>query len=269
MGGDLERHAAFVDIHCHLLPELDDGAENWIEAVEMARIAVDDGITHSILTPHQLGGYRENTASRIRQKASEFRRRLQDAQIKLHVAVGGDVRIEPDIVERLDDDEVLTLADRKQYVLLELPHELYFPLEPLLERLQRQGLTGVLSHPERNQGILANPTVVSDLVDAGCLMQLTAGSVTGAFGPQAAQLSEAMLRDGLVHVVATDAHGINARRPRMSRAYETIVALIGQEAADQLCCSNPRRIFYGELVQAGRQTPTRVRRRWFRLARST
>ena len=235
----------------------------------MARIAVDDGITHSILTPHQLGGYRQNTAARIRQQASEFRRRLQEAQIELDLAVGGDVRIEPDIAERLDDDCVLTLADRKQYVLLELPHELYFPLEPLLARLQRQGLTGVLSHPERNQGIVANPTVVSGLVDAGCLMQLTAGSVTGAFGPQAAHLSESMLRDGLIHLVATDAHGVNARRPKMSRAYDKIVSLIGEESAAQLCCINPRRIFDGEVVQAGRQPKNRSRRRWFGLARST
>lgn len=265
----MERRAAFVDIHCHLLPELDDGASNWNESLEMARMAVEDGFTHAIVTPHQLGAYRENTGKRIRQQATEFRRRLLEAQIELNIAVGGDVRIEPDIVKQLNDGQVLSLADQGRHVLLELPHELYFPLEPLLTSLDRNGYTGILSHPERNHGILADPRILRGLVAAGCLMQLTASSLVGAFGTASAQLSEFMLREGLVHAIATDAHGVRTRRPKISHAFDRVVQLVGEEMAYELCCHNPRRIFAGEAVSVGGRRSIRRQRRWFGFARSS
>jgi len=174
------------------------------------------------------------------------------------VLPGADVRVEPDMIRLAQNGEVVTLADRGRHVLLELPHELYLPLDRLLPQLERAGLVGILSHPERNEGIRAKPGVLEPLVDAGCLLQLTAGSLTGTFGRQVQHFSEALIERGLVHFVATDAHGATARRPLMRRAFERVAELAGVEAACEVCCRNPACVAEGRDVAPGR----RRRRSW-------
>ncbi|MCA9185549.1 MAG: CpsB/CapC family capsule biosynthesis tyrosine phosphatase [Pirellulaceae bacterium] len=256
----------FVDIHCHLLPGIDDGAQNWDETLAMAKMAVDDGITTIIATPHQLGNYETNTGDQIRKLTAETRQFLLDHQVPLRVLPGADVRIEDDMVAMIRRWEVLTLGDHGRHVLLELPHELYFPLEPVLNELARFNMVGILSHPERNQGLLARPEVLPGLVDAGCLMQVTAGSLVGTFGPRPQQLSEWMLSHGLVHIMATDAHSPKTRRPKLARAYRRVAELQNEETASALCCEHPAAVAAGRDVPLGRwqnegQHDDRARRR--------
>ncbi len=123
----------------------------------MARLAVADGIRTVIVTPHQLGSFGHNSADQIRSQTHLLQQRLAQDQVPLELLSGADVRIEPDLPERIRDGHVLTLADRGRHVLLELPHELYVPLDGLLRRLQAINCVGILSHPERNLGILADP----------------------------------------------------------------------------------------------------------------
>jgi protein-tyrosine phosphatase len=215
----------------------------------MARMAVDDGTTTIIATPHQLGSYAQNDAKSIRQKVTQINALLQQQHIPLTVLPGADVRIEADMLDRLRSDKVLTLGDQKKHVLLELPHEMYFPLEPVLQELARLKMTGILSHPERNHGLLKNPDLIGGLVDAGCLMQITAGSLTGTFGPQCQELATDMISRRQVHFVATDAHGSRARRPLLRRAYDLVAELGGSNMAVQVCCSNPSLVARGEHVE--------------------
>ncbi len=242
----------FVDIHCHLLPGIDDGAEDWDESLAMAELAVADGMQTIICTPHQLGNHRQNLAVDIRERVRHLDTLLRQQGIPLRVLPGADVRVEPDLSARLQADEVLTLADRGRHVLLELPHELYLPLEPILDALRGWGIQGILSHPERNRGILRQPSLLSPLVAAGCLMQVTAGSLLGTFGPSVQQLAQTILREGRCHFLATDAHGATARRPRLQAAYRRAAELVGGAAADVMCCENPSRVIRGESV------PTKV-----------
>lgn len=242
----------FVDIHCHLLPGIDDGAKSWDESLAMARMAVADGIETIVLTPHQLGGFEHNSGDLIRRTTKELQRILKENEIPLQVFPGADVRIENDLAERLQSGEVLTLADRNKYVLLELPHELYFTLEPLLEQLRGISMTGILTHPERNQGLLKQPGQIEALVQGGCLMQITAGSLLGAFGPQAHDFSQWMLSEGLVHFVATDAHGVKSRRPLMRRAHDRVANFVDEEMADIVCRRNPSWAIEGREIPPGR-----------------
>jgi protein-tyrosine phosphatase len=168
------------------------------------------------------------------------------------------------MIRKIHDGEVLTLADHGRYVLLEMPHELYFPLERLLRDLERSGMVGVLSHPERNQGVLAKPGVLGPLVDAGCLLQVTAASLMGTFGPRVRGLGEWMVREGLAHFVATDAHGSKMRRPLMKQAHERITAIAGVRTADALCCENPARVVANREVAPGRHKPKPRAASWFR-----
>ena len=252
-GDVVSDNPCFVDIHCHMLPGLDDGPVNLGVSLAMAEIAVADGIQAVVVTPHQLGTYGRNRGATIRAFAVRFQSELQQRGISLRVLPGADVRIEPDLVSKLEAGEVLTLADRRRHVLLELPHELYVPLQGLLRKLDAAGIVGILSHPERNQGLLREPQLVADLVDAGCLMQVTAGSLVGSFGAQIRDFSAWLIEEGLVHFVATDAHGTTSRRPRISPAFERIADLAGDRYAQELCCVNPSAIAAGRDIAGGRR----------------
>ena len=238
----------FVDIHCHLLPGIDDGATSWDVSLEMARMAVAGGIGTVIVTPHQLGMFNENRGQMVRERTTELQRRIQQADIPLRVMPGADVRIEPELIDGLRSGDTLSLADHGRHVLLELPHELYFPLEPVLDSLQRINMIAILSHPERNQGLLSQPRITAMLAERGCLMQVTCGSLLGRFGTQSQTMSEWMIRKGLVHFLATDAHGVKSRRPQMRRAFQRAVELASSAIAVEICCRNPAAVADGNDV---------------------
>jgi protein-tyrosine phosphatase len=255
---------SFVDIHCHILPGLDDGARDWNESLAMAQLAAEDGTATVIATPHQLGGYGRNQRDAIRLQVGELKQRLADAGVPLMVLPGADVRVDDQLVEQLRSGNVLTLGDHGRHILLELPHELYFPLEPVVERLARHNIVPILSHPERNEGILRRPDVLDSLVGAGCLLQITAGSLCGSFGEPCQRLAEALVAGGLAHFVATDGHGAKARRPLMRRAYERVIELVGVEMAAALCCHNPALVAGGQPVPTRCDTTQGAQRSWWR-----
>ena len=219
----------------------------------MARQAVEDGIDTIIVTPHQLGSYSVNRGDSIRQLVRETREFMVQHQLPLRIEPGADVRIEPEMIAGLESGEILSLADLRQHVLLELPHELYFSIDRVLDQLKRQGMTGILSHPERNQGILQRPELVEPLVRHGCLMQITAASLVGTFGKDCQEMSEWLLKRGLVHFIATDAHTTRTRRPNLSDAFAIAADIVGVEIARDLCCINPA------CVADGKEVPPLIR----------
>lgn len=256
----------FVDIHCHLLPGVDDGARSWDETREMAQMAVTNGIKTIIATPHQGGTFAHNSAEVIQARVAECQALLDEHRIALRVLAGADVRLSEDLMRDIVRGATMTLANHRRHLLLDLPHERYVPMEHLLNDLAKAGIAAILSHPERNQGLLKKRALVERLVDQGCLMQVTSGSLLGTFGPNCQDLAVWMLARGLVHFVATDAHGMHSRRPLLHRVYEKLVELVGREEAIALCCRNPAQVASGEEVTPGRRT-VRVHEnlaRWFR-----
>jgi protein-tyrosine phosphatase len=247
----VNRSEPFVDIHCHLLPGLDDGASNREEALAMAEMAVADGIGTIVATPHQLGSNAKNSGEHIRTAAVEFQRLLDERRVPLRVLPGADVRIEPDLPQKIRSGEVVTLGDHRRHVLLELPHDVYVPLDRLLTELAAARLVGILSHPERNRGILHQPSVVRPLVERGCLLQITAGSLTGAFGSQVQKFASSLVEQGLVHFVSTDAHSTKTRPPTLGPAFEQLVELTGKNVALDLCCRHPAAVAAGDVVPPG------------------
>ena len=242
---------SFTDIHCHIVPGIDDGSANLAESLTMARMAGADDTKSLIATPHQLGTNSGISAEAIRQGVADLQTALDAEGIGVAVVPGADVRIEPELPKLVKQGKVLTLADRGKHVLLELPHETYFPLEPLLAALARQGLVGILSHPERNRGIIKNPNVMWDVVEAGGLLQITAGSLTGAFGRSPQKIAELCVEERLVHFIASDAHDTKNRPFGMRGAYDTIIEMADKELANLVCCENPARVFEGDDVEGG------------------
>ncbi len=251
-----------VDIHCHLLPGIDDGAADLEASLAMAVMSVSQGVETIVLTPHQLGAFDHNRGDDIRRRTTELQSEINARGIPLKILPGADVRIEDSMMARLLEGDVLTLGDHGKHVLLELPHELYFPLEPVLDALHRHGMVGILSHPERNGGLLARQDLIAPLVDYGCLMQVTSGSLVGGFGPDSQAMAERMVKQGLVHFLSTDGHSPKRRRPRLGEGLAAATRLVGEEAAQAWCADNPRAVAEGREVTPGRTRVTAARRGW-------
>jgi len=246
--------ATFVDIHCHLVPGIDDGAQTWQDTLAMGRIAVQSGTHTIVVTPHQLGNFRQNTGEVIRERTRQLQQFLEQHEIPLRVLPGGDVRIEEDMLTGIANGSVMTLADHRKHVLLELPHEIYFPIESIVDELKTMGIQGVLSHPERNMGLLAKPELLAPLVDRGCLMQVTCGSLMGTFGSASQRMAEFMMREGLVHFLASDGHSPKRRRPHMHHGFRRATELVGEGMATEICSRNPGLVAGGHFVDPGRRT---------------
>ena len=246
-----------------MIPNIDDGSANITESIVMAKIAFRDGTTSLIATPHQLGTNSHVSAEAIINGVSKLQSAFHKEDILVSVRPGADIRIDPELPKLLKQGKVLTLADRSKHVLLELPHDTYYPIDQLLKSLRKQGLVGILSHPERNRGIIKNPDVMWDVVEAGGLLQITAASLTGAFGSSCQEIAELAVDEGLIHFIASDAHDTKHRPFGMREAYNTICDMAGEKLADLVCCENPARVFEGDDVKGGLvgKTATRYRQK--------
>lgn len=255
----------FFDIHSHLLPGLDDGAADLAQSLAMARQAVAEGVEMALCTPHQGGRYRATHAAAIREAVKRLRAALAEARIPLEIGVGGDVRIEADLPQRLAAGEIATLNDHGRHVLLELPHEVYWPLDTLAAQLARRGVTGILTHPERNAEIAARPQLLDEVIAAGCLVQITADSLLGRFGPLAERVSRRWLAKGQVHFVAGDAHDTAYRPFRGRQAFARIAEWTDSDTAEALLSRNPKAVIEGREIPPLPSVVTSRKRRWWSL----
>jgi len=247
---------ALIDIHCHLLPDLDDGAASWGESLLMAQIAAADGIDQVIVTPRQLGSYSHNHADYIRQRTEQLRVQLHERGLQLDIYPGAEVWLQADLPQRLADGEILTLADRHKHLLVELPQVDDAVTDSVLDAILAQGITPILAHPERHSWVMHDPTQLERRVERGCLVQITAGSIMGLFGAETQQFAESLLHEDLVHFVASAAHGARSRRPLLQRAWARTAEMIGEERAHRLFGRHPALVLEGADIQ-----PIRVRRK--------
>lgn len=239
--------AAFIDVHCHCLPGLDDGPRDVSAALTLCRALAADRIATVVATPHQLGRYDGRyDAKTIREAVKQLNGLLTEAQVPLNILPGADIRIDERIEELVRSDEIVTVADGGRYLLLELPHEVFIDPEMLLARLTEGGLCGVITHPERHTFLAEHPQYVRRWVSYRPCLQITAGSFLGGFGRRSQEAAWAFLQEPLPLVVATDAHDTAGRAPCMSQAYRLLRRYIGRDEADILCVENPRRLVAGE-----------------------
>lgn len=240
-----------VDVHCHCLPGLDDGPETMDDALDLCRALVNDGITTAVASPHQLGVYDGyNTAELIRETIPQLVEALAAAGIPLEIFPGADVRVDERLAKLVDRDEVLTVADGRRHLLLELPHQMFVDPLPVIRELSDRGIQTIMTHPERHRYLAGGVDRIASWVKAGAVVQITAGSLLGDFGGVANQESWRLLHAGLVSIVATDAHDAERRPPRLTAAFESLAAELGAEAARAICLDNPLRVLHGELVPA-------------------
>lgn len=243
-----------IDLHCHILPGLDDGAADLAMSIEMARIAAADGITMLACTPHISPGVYENSGTKIQAAVEVFARILDRHGISLELAAGADVHIAPDLIAKLQSGEAARLGNSR-YFLFEPPHDVLPPkIDSFLFSILAAGFTPILTHPERLSWIEQHFPLVRRLAGSGVLIQLTAGSITGQFGKRARYWSDRMIDEGMVDIVASDAHDTTSRPPVLSKARDRVARHWGEETAVRFVLINPLHIL-GDKVLPESATP--------------
>jgi protein-tyrosine phosphatase len=229
-----------IDIHHHCLPGVDDGPHTLAESIDLCRMAADEGIETIIATPHVLRGRWKNTSrAQLLSILDELRGKVGETP---RIILGSEYFFAHDMDEMLRTESIIPLAGGR-YVLVEFASNAIPPLirDPLY-RVQLDGWMPVIAHPERNIVFQAKPEILASLIRIGVKTQVTTGSVTGEFGPDAQAAAVDWLKRGWVHVMATDAHNTTKRPPRFRAARERIVALVGEQIAQALFVDNPKSI---------------------------
>lgn len=252
-----------IDLHCHILPGIDDGPRDLKESITMSRVAFNDGIRTIVATPHTLNGIFVNELEKILSLVEKLQNTLLKNNIGLRIVPGADVHVNYNILELIRQGKAVTINNQGCYILLEFPHNHVPPRIPeQVFELKLNGITPIFTHPERNAAIQEDLGIILRLVEQGALTQITSMSITGEFGPQAYKCAHEMLKHNLVHIVASDAHSSRGRLPLLSRAVEKASEIVGPEFARATVTTIPQAIIDGESL-SGLPEPIKPKRSFF------
>ena len=254
-----------IDLHCHILPGIDDGSKDDATSLAMARIAADDGIRTLACTPHIYPGLYENDANGIRARVASLQGKLDAAGIALKLTFGADAHLTPELLGRVRNGTAPTLHGGR-YFLLEPSHHVAPPrFDESVFNFTMAGYVPLITHPERLSWIEGKYAVFEALARSGAWIQITAGSLTGRFGSIAQYWAERMLDDGIVHVIATDAHGVKHRAPLLAEGMLAAERWVGKEEARRLVFDRPQAVLDnlppGEVAPAPAFKPAGPKRR--------
>lgn len=238
-----------IDLHCHLLPGIDDGSANMDISLKLAAEAVQNGVTHALLTPHHMNGMYVNHKADVVRLTKNFQNQLKQHNIDLTVFPGQEVRINGDLLTALDRDDILFADEGGKYLMLEFPDDdVPTYTNDMIYQLQQRGIIPVIVHPERNTKIMRHPDLIYDLLQKGCLSQVTASSYVGTFGDKVEQFSQQLIEVGQVYVFASDAHNLPGRKYEMKQAFKKLQTEFGDKLAEEFE-NNARNIINGEIIK--------------------
>jgi protein-tyrosine phosphatase len=244
-----------IDLHCHMLPGIDDGSPDLQTSVEMARLAVADGITTTACTPHIYPGLYENAGPDIVMRVVALRRALAEEQIPLKLVFGADAHLVPELLQGLKSKRVPTL-NGSRYFLLEPSHHSAPPrFKESVFEIIIAGYVPVITHPERLTWIADHYGAFKDLVRQGAWMQITSGALVGKFGKNARYWAERFASDGLIHIIASDGHTVGRRSPIMAEGREALARLIGEKESVLCTLNRPQAILDNVAVAAVPKPP--------------
>jgi len=241
-----------IDLHCHLLPGIDDGAQSLEDAVAMARVAHGRGIEKAVLTPHIFPGRFENTAQVIQQATQRFAEELARRNIPLELGWAAEVHIGPEVMSLVEDGEMpyLGTLDGFKIMLLELPDSHILPgTDKLVSWLLSKKVRPMIAHPERNKDVIRNCEKIRPFVNMGCLLQVTAGSAAGVFGPAVLKTTQQLLERGWVSILASDAHNLGPRKPDLEPGRAAAESIIGRDASWALVLDTPLAISASQFAE--------------------
>ena len=234
-----------IDLHCHILPGVDDGPASLEQSLAMAEIAEADGITTIVATPHVQGI--APTSSQIGEACLELNQALKARGAKLEILAGAEVYALANPAG-LEDRTI----NSTRYILVEFPLS-HLPVEAgkILFNLVVHGFRPIIAHPERIPTIIGNPKLITSLLNGQVMLQLTGASLTGRFGEGPKKCGAYLLKQGLVHFLASDGHSANFRRPLLMEGVQAAAHLIGREGAERLVYANPQAVLAGQDITDG------------------
>ncbi len=234
-----------IDLHSHILPQIDDGPRDLSESLLLLQAAAESGVTHMVATPHIHPGRYPNTLNSIETAFRSFLRSVESCRIDIKLALAAEVRISDEVMFLAEHEELPMLGHwyGDPVVLLEMPHSHIPPgISHLLSWLSKKNIRPLVAHPERNKDIIRDVRNIDVLLKAGCLLQVTAGALTGQFGKPVQARAEQIVKKGLATVMASDAHHPVRRPPNLLAGRLAAESLIGSEQAQKLVLDNPRLI---------------------------
>ncbi len=238
-----------IDIHTHILPGVDDGARDLEEALSMCRVCADDGVRTIAVTPHDLNGVYSNDRNSVIRHTAALKEALSRQGIPVEIVSGADVAMSPDLMDRLDSGSIMTINDTGRYILLEpSPFFMTDALKRLIFEIKRRDIIPIITHPERNETLMTHQEALYDAVRGGALVQITAASLTGGFGPHVRKRTIELLSRKMVHIIASDSHNTTSRAPGLSRALAVASKLIGQDEATLMVQGRPEAVLSGEEI---------------------
>lgn len=248
-----------IDLHCRILPKLDDGAQSIEDSIAMAKEACKEGIHTIVATPHHQNGVYTNPAENILHQVKQLNDRLKEEEINLTILPGQEIRLYGELLEDYELGKIVTLNRTDKYILIEFPAN-HVPryAEKMLYELRVKGITPIIVHPERNTEIIERPEVLYKLVNQGALTQITAGSVTGKFGKKIKKFSLQLIEHHLTHVISSDAHNTTTRSFHLQLAYETVEKTFGSSTLYYFK-ENTYSLISGEMIY--REEPEKIRRK--------
>lgn len=237
-----------VDLHCHLLPGIDDGSKSMGTSLHLAKEATENGVTHALLTPHHMNGRYVNHKQDVIKRTEEFREQLKVHNIPLTVFPGQEVRINGQLTDAIDKDDILFADEDNRYLMLEFPDDdVPHYTNQMIFELQQRGIVPIIVHPERNTKIIDHPDLLYQMLEKGCLSQITASSYVGTFGKKVEDFSRKLIKNGQGYLFASDAHDLPGRKYEMRQAFDKLEREFGPGLAKQYA-NNARAIINGEDV---------------------
>ena len=231
-----------IDIHCHILPGVDDGAKDLEDSLEMARIAQSEGIKTIINTSHYHPDFDYMVGEELLKELVSFNKILKENNIEVEVLIGNELYYSDNLLEYMDKKEFYTLNNSK-YILIEFaPTRFPKNLCDVVYELKIRGYIPILAHVERYQEVQDNPKLIQEAIKEGAFIQVNASSVLGKGPSECNKSCDALLKHNMVHFIGTDAHGSNRRRPLIKEAYEYVSKKYGEDKANKLFLDNPNSV---------------------------
>jgi len=232
-----------IDIHCHILPFIDDGPKSIDDSIEMLRYAEKDGIKSIIATPHSFNGVYICTSNTVKKSIERLQYEINNNKLSITLFPGMEVHLCEQLYQKIIEKTVVSL-NNSRYILIELPVQFVPPnFKEIIFKLRLKGYYPILAHPERNFVVLNDPEIIYDFIEWGVFIQLTAASVLGFFGSKIQRLCKKMLLNRQVHFLASDAHSLENRPPALSEAYKKALQLLKDEKyAKTLIYDNPKKV---------------------------
>jgi protein-tyrosine phosphatase len=239
-----------IDIHTHILPGVDDGAQSMEESIEMLKKAAEDGVKKIVASPHVLDMPSESDWEKIRNVFNSLKKALIREKIDIDIILGAELFISPDLPMRVKQNKELTINNANSYILLELPVQEIPPFtEQTIFELLLQGIVPIISHPERYFEIQKDNRKLFDLVKRGVLTQVNPGSLIGKYGKNAQRTAKKLLSYNLVHIIGSDIHSIPNGSYPLSQGVNIAAEIVGMERAKAMVTCAPERIINGEVVE--------------------